>query len=163
MMSLRKLRNNIVIRLLSFTLTFFIGLIFFLFLFGYFAESRLRKLKVEIYQRKPNENCLRPKPNPLILVVSVNKDRSIILNNEEFGKWDDTTGLENKLIEVFKNRTISGVLNDDGTQIEKTVMISPNGLTNYEDFIKLVDALNRAGANTIIDPLNQYCRGGGGG
>ena len=100
MMNLRKLRNNIVIRLLCFTLTFFIGLIFFLFLFGYFAESKLRKLKVEIYQRKPNENCLRPKPNPLILVVSVNKDRSIILNNEEFESqiWG------NLLLSIFEDK-----------------------------------------------------------
>src|SRR5215203_3799899 len=51
---------------------------------------------------KPEDNQVEAKPNPLTLVVSVNKaDMSVLLNNEAAGDVSDTSLLTTKLEEIF--------------------------------------------------------------
>src|SRR3954451_15642912 len=53
------------------------------------------------------------KPNPLTLVVGINKDtKQITLNNEPFGDVSDTSALNTKLHEIFKDRTDNGVFRE---------------------------------------------------
>jgi biopolymer transport protein ExbD len=52
---------------------------------------------------KPDEQQVNPKPNPLTLVVAINKaDRKVTLNNENMGDVSDATPLTEKLTTVFK-------------------------------------------------------------
>ncbi len=125
-------------------------------------NTSLLPLNVEIYRRSPKEGCSRP--YPLILLVRLDKNNRLTLNSEEH----DLFSLEKKLSEVFKNRESWGVFSDDGTQIEKTVFIQLEDSSAYGNLIKIVDTLERVGANSIfIDPFNEYCRplgsGGSGG
>src|SRR5438067_9015859 len=49
------------------------------------------------------------KPNPLTLVIAINKDtKGITLNNDPFGDVSDTDKLYNKLHEIFKQREDNG-------------------------------------------------------
>ena len=64
------------------------------------------------------------KPNPLTLVVSINKDTKVItLNNEPFGDVSDPEKLADKLRETFTTRTQNGVLRDGTNEVEKTIFI----------------------------------------
>lgn len=116
-------------------------------------NTRLLPLNVEIYKRNPQEDCSRP--NPLILLVRLDKNNRLTLNTEEY----DLFNLEKKLSEVFKDRVSWGVFNDDGTQIEKTVFIQLEDSSDYSNLVNIAHILERGGANPIfIDPFNEYCK-----
>jgi hypothetical protein len=52
---------------------------------------------------KPDEQQVNPKPNPLTLVVAINKaDRKVTLNNENMGDVSDATPLTEKLTTVLR-------------------------------------------------------------
>ncbi|MBX7171401.1 MAG: hypothetical protein K1X72_10640 [Pyrinomonadaceae bacterium] len=157
------LSEQILLRLLSFSLAFCVSLIAFLPALNFQEEQKLRRLNVEIYKRPLNERCL-PKPFPLPLLVHIKNDRSIEINREDFGNLENTSDLESRLTNVFGSRELEEVFNEEGTRIEKSVIIRPDNSINYSELAGLIDALNRTGANPIIlDPLDEYCGGGGGG
>ncbi|HRH46007.1 MAG TPA: biopolymer transporter ExbD [Pyrinomonadaceae bacterium] len=139
--------EKILIRLLSFSLTFCLSLIAFLPSLNVPSEPKFRQLKVEIVKPQSNEKC--ESPNPLTLVVELNKGQNIRLNREEFGKLEDTTNLEKKLAEVFKNREINGVFNDTEAEIEKSVVVRPDKTITYGEVVKLIDSLNKIKADII--------------
>lgn len=147
------LSEQILLRLFSFSLTFCVSLIVFLTALNIPEEAKLRQLDVEIYKRPLNEKCERP--NPLLLLVRVDKERQIKLNLESFGSLNNTTDLENKLAEVFKEREMFHVINKN-SEIEKSVIIRPDKTIKFEEVINLMDILNEIGANVIIDPNDEY-------
>jgi biopolymer transport protein ExbD len=115
-------------------------------------STSLLPLNIKIYKRSPKEDCNRP--DPLILLVRLDKNNRLTLNNEDH----DLFSLENKLSEVFTSRKSSGVFDENGAQIVKTVFIQLEDSSVY-NFVKIVDALDHAGANPIfIDPFNEYCK-----
>ncbi|MBK9768057.1 MAG: biopolymer transporter ExbD [Chloracidobacterium sp.] len=64
------------------------------------------------------------KPNPLTLVVAINKDtKAVTLNNEPFGNVTDTEKLTDKLKEIFKQREDNGVLREGSNEVEKTLSL----------------------------------------
>lgn len=154
MSHLVSLSEQILLRLLSFSLSFCFGLIVFLPSLNVPKELELRQLKVEILENQSNEKC--ESPNPLTIVVELDKEQNIKLNGGSFGKIEDTSNLENKLAEIFKYREINGVFNDEGTEIEKSVIIRPDKTSNYGEVIKLIDVLSKIGAKIIIDPNLEY-------
>lgn len=99
------------------------------------------------------------KPNPLTLVVSVNKDtKAILLNNDPFGDVTDTEKLINKLKEIFKLRADNGVLREGTNEVEKTLFIKSPKSVRYGDVVKVIDAVKSAGASPIglqIDDLAE--------
>ena len=99
------------------------------------------------------------KPNPLTLVVAINKDtKAITLNNEPFGDVSDTEKLTNKLKEVFKLREENGTLREGTNEVEKTMFIKSPKSVRYGDVVKVIDAVKSVGASPIglqIDDLTE--------
>lgn len=92
------------------------------------------------------------RPNPLTLVVAINKDtKAITLNTLPVGNVSDTEALTGKLLEVFKDREIN-------LEVEKTVFIKSPTSVRYGDVVKVIDAVKMAGAQPIglqIDDLTE--------
>jgi len=108
---------------------------------------------------KPNEQQVDPKPNPLTLVVAVNKgDMSIALNNAPAGNVTDAAALTSQLAEIFKTRENNGVFKDGTNEVEKTVFIKSPRSIRYGDVVKVIDAVKQSGAQPIglqIDDLTE--------
>lgn len=99
------------------------------------------------------------KPNPLTLVVAINREsRAVLLNNDDAGSVDDTSALLAKLSEIFKARESNGVFREGTNEVEKTIFIKSPKLAKYGDVIKVIDAAKQAGASPIglqIDDLQN--------
>jgi len=99
------------------------------------------------------------KPNPLTLVVSVNREtRGITLNNDPAGNVDDPSQLTNRLNEIFKQRENNGVFREGTNQVEKTIFIKSPKSVRYGDVVRVIDAAKMAGAEPIglqIDDLSE--------
>lgn len=99
------------------------------------------------------------KPNPLTLVVAINKDtKQISLNNELAGDVSDASALTGKLAEIFKQRADNGVYRENSNEVEKTIFIKSPTSVRYGDVVKVIDAAKMAGASPIglqIDDLTE--------
>lgn len=99
------------------------------------------------------------KPNPLTLVVAVNKEtKAITLNNEPFGDVSDPAPLGNRLREIFKDRENNGVFREGTNEVEKTIFIKSPKSIRYGDVVKVIDAAKAAGASPVglqIDDLTD--------
>ena len=99
------------------------------------------------------------KPNPLTLVVAINKEtKAITLNNDPFGDVSNTDALSNKLREIFKDRENQGAFREGTNQVEKTLFIKSPKSVHYGDVVKVIDAVKLAGAEPIglqIDDLAE--------
>jgi biopolymer transport protein ExbD len=98
-------------------------------------------------------------PNPLTLVVSINKDDlKVKLNTEDVGDVTDTTPLQTRLKSVFEERQQKNVVREGTNEIEKTVFIkAPKGV-RYGDVVKIIDGVKQAGAQPVglqIDDLSE--------
>jgi len=107
---------------------------------------------------KPDDQTVA-KPNPLTLVVAVNKaDMKLLLNNQEAGNISDASSLTNQLSEIFKGRDANGVFREGTNEVEKTVFIKSPRSVKYGDVVKVIDAVKLAGAQPIglqIDDLQE--------
>lgn len=97
------------------------------------------------------------KPNPLTLVIAINREtRAVTLNNEPYGDVSDPEKLSNRLREIFKERENNGVFREGTNEVEKTVFIKSPRSVRYGDVIKVIDAAKMVGASPIglqIDDL----------
>lgn len=104
---------------------------------------------------------------PLGLVVTINSDRTLMLNRTpDMGSVFDTGKLSTALREVFsqrlQNRAYRYELRDridlpDESRIEKTVFIRAPRALPYADVMRVLDAIKGAGASPVglqIDDLN---------
>lgn len=107
---------------------------------------------------KPEDQTVA-KPNPLTLVIGINKsDNTITLNNEPQGDLTDTSALFNKLSQTFKDRENNGVFREGTNEVEKTVFIKSPRSVRYGSVVKVIDAAKSAGAQPIglqIDDLSE--------
>ncbi len=86
---------------------------------------------------KPEDQQTNPKPNPLTLVVAINKsDRKITLNSEAMGDVSDASALTNKLTAVFKDREASGAFREGTNEVEKTLFIKSPRSVKYGDVVE---------------------------
>ncbi len=108
---------------------------------------------------KDQQQNLDVKPNPLTLVVAINKDtKAVTLNNEPAGDVSDASLLTTKLDEIFKQRDTNGVFRDGTNEVEKTVFIKSPTSVRYGDVVKIIDAAKSAKASPIglqIDDLTE--------
>lgn len=99
------------------------------------------------------------KPNPLTLVVSINKATGgIQLNNDPAGDISDASPLTARLADIFKTREANGVFRENTNEVEKTIFIKSPTSLRYGDVVKVIDAAKEAGASPIglqIDDLSQ--------
>ena len=106
-------------------------------------------------------------PPPLGLVVTINRDGTLLLNRtSNMGSVFDTAKLSAALHDVFeqrlRNRAFRYELRDrhdlsDSDRIEKTVFIKAPRAILYADVMRVLDAIKGAGAAPVglqIDDLN---------
>jgi biopolymer transport protein ExbD len=107
---------------------------------------------------KPDDQTVA-KPNPLTLVVAVNKaDMKLLLNNQPAGDISDASALTSQLSDIFKGRDANGVFREGTNEVEKTVFIKSPRSVRYGDVVKVIDAVKIAGAQPIglqIDDLQE--------
>ncbi len=108
---------------------------------------------------KPEDQLSNPKPNPLTLVVAINKsDMKVSLNNEDMGNISDLSGLTNKLLQTFKDREQNGAFREGTNEVEKTIFIKSPRSVRYGAVVNVIDAVKQAGAQPIglqIDDLSE--------
>ena len=113
---------------------------------------------VYIYPEPREETNSPVYPNPLLLVVHLDKNADITLNNEKQGSLNDTSALRNRLKQVFKEREDNGVFRPGTYEVEKTVIVKADGTARFGDVVKIVDALKEAGASPVglqIDDMDN--------
>ena len=107
---------------------------------------------------KPEDTTVA-KPNPLTLVVAVNKsDKKITLNTEAAGDVSDASLLTTRLTAIFKDREASGAFREGTNEVEKTVFIKSPRSIKYGEVVRIIDAVKQAGAQPIglqIDDLTE--------
>ena len=134
-------------------------LLVLLIIFMVITPVKPSRFEAKVPAEPKNEQQLDVKPNPLTLVVSINREnRSISLNNESAGSVDDPTALTAKLSEIFKQRETNGVFRENTNEVEKTIFLKSPKLAKYGDVVKVIDAAKLAGAAPIglqIDDLSQ--------
>jgi biopolymer transport protein ExbD len=104
----------------------------------------------------PADENVSVMPNPLLLVVILDKEGNVSLNNEKQGSLGDLEQLEKLLARIFKDRENNGVFREGRNEVEKTVFVKAAPQLKYGDVIKLVEALKDVGASPIglqIDDL----------
>lgn len=108
---------------------------------------------------KDDQQNVNVKPNPLTLVIAINKEtKGITLNNSAFGDVSDTEMLSNELRKIFKDRENNGVFREGTNEVEKTIFLKSPKSVRYGDVVKVIDAAKSAGASPIglqIDDLTD--------
>ena len=134
-------------------------LLVLLIIFMVITPVKPSRFEAKVPAEPKNEQQLDVKPNPLTLVVAINREnRTISLNNESAGSVDDPSALTAKLSEIFKLRETNGVFRENTNEVEKTIFIKSPKLAKYGDVVKVIDAAKMAGASPIglqIDDLAQ--------
>ena len=113
------------------------------------------------------ENDANVDPPPLGLIVTINYDRTLMLNkNRDMGSVNDTSKLSATLVDLFQQRlkthAYSLQLRDridlpEEMRIEKTVFIKAPRSIPYAEVVRVLDGIKGAGAGPIglqIDDLN---------
>jgi biopolymer transport protein ExbD len=134
-------------------------LLVLLIIFMVITPVKPSRFEAKVPAEPKDQQQLDVKPNPLTLVVAINREnRNITLNNESAGSVDDPTSLTAKLTEIFAQRTTNGVFREGTNEVEKTIFIKSPTLVKYGDVVKVIDAAKQAGASPIglqIDDLSQ--------
>ena len=107
------------------------------------------------------------KPNPLALIVTIDKDWQVYLNREEnLGSSDDSAKLTARLNGIFEERITKRIYKENlqnlngsaESRIEKTVFIKAPRSIEYGTVVKVIDSVKGAGAEPIglqIDDLGN--------
>lgn len=134
-------------------------LLVLLIIFMVITPLKPSRFEAKIPAEPKKQENVEVKPNPLTLVVAVNKDtKDVTLNNEPFGNVTDTEKLQNKLREVFTQREQNGTIREGTNEVEKTVFIKSPKSVRYGDVVKVIDAVKTAGASPIglqVDDLTD--------
>src|ERR1043166_7105868 len=81
-------------------------LLVLLIIFMVIAPIKPSRFEAKVPAEPKDQQPQNVKPNPLTLVVSINRDdRKIALNNDSVGTVDDPSPLTQKLTEIFTQRT----------------------------------------------------------
>ncbi len=134
-------------------------LLVLLIIFMVITPVKPSKFEAKVPAEPKNQQNLDVKPNPLTLVVAINREtKGITLNNEAAGDVSDASALTAKLSEIFKTRENNGVFRENSNEIEKTIFIKSPKTVKYGDVVKVIDAAKLAGASPIglqVDDLTD--------
>ena len=134
-------------------------LLVLLIIFMVITPVKPSRFEAKVPAEPKDQPQVEVKPNPLTLVVTINREtRAVTLNNDAAGSVDDTTALNARLSEIFKARESNGVFREGTNEVEKTIFIKSPKLAKYGDVVKVIDAAKSAGASPIglqIDDLTQ--------
>lgn len=107
---------------------------------------------------KPEDKLSPPRPNPLTLVITIDKSGGMKLNNDDMGVVTDTSGLTTRLTQLFKERESQGAFREGTNEIEKTIFVKAPRSVKYGEVVKVIDGAKMAGAEPIglqIDDLTD--------
>ena len=134
-------------------------LLVLLIIFMCITPLKPSRFEAKVPAEPKDQQDVNVKPNPLTLVVAINKEtKAITLNNETFGDVSDTDKLNAKLTEIFKERENNGVFREGTNEVEKTIFLKSPKSVRYGDVVKVIDAAKAAGASPIglqIDDLTD--------
>jgi biopolymer transport protein ExbD len=134
-------------------------LLVLLIIFMCITPLKPSRFEAKVPAEPKDQQDVQVKPNPLTLVVAINKEtKGITLNNENFGDVSDTEKLNNKLSEIFRERENNGVFREGTNEVEKTIFIKSPKSVRYGDVVRVIDAAKSAGASPIglqIDDLTD--------
>jgi biopolymer transport protein ExbD len=134
-------------------------LLVLLIIFMVITPLKPSRFEAKVPAEPKDQQDVNVKPNPLTLVIAINKEtKGITLNNDGFGDVSDTEKLNTKLAEIFRERTNNGVFREGTNEIEKTVFIKSPKSVRYGDVVRVIDAAKAAGASPIglqIDDLTD--------
>ena len=134
-------------------------LLVLLVIFMVITPSKPSRFEAQIPAEPKNEPQVNIKPNPLTLVIAINREtKQITLNSEGFGDVSDTSKLTERLRDVFKQREDNGDFREGTSEVEKTVFIKSPKSVKYGDVARVIDAAKLAGASPIglqIDDLSE--------
>ena len=134
-------------------------LLVLLIIFMVITPVKPSRFEAKVPAEPKEQQNLDVKPNPLTLVVAINKDtKAITLNNEAAGDVSDASMLTGKLEEIFKARENNGVFREGTNEVEKTIFIKSPTSVRYGDVVKVIDAAKMAKASPIglqIDDLTE--------
>jgi len=134
-------------------------LLVLLIIFMCITPLKPSRFEAKVPAEPKDQQDVNVKPNPLTLVVAINKEtKGITLNNENFGDVSDTEKLNTKLNEIFRERENNGVFREGTNEVEKTIFIKSPKSVRYGDVVKVIDAAKAAGASPIglqIDDLTD--------
>ena len=134
-------------------------LLVLLIIFMVITPVKPSKFEAKVPAEPKEQQNLEVKPNPLTLVVAINKEtKGITLNNEPAGDVSDASALTGKLEEIFKTRENNGVFREGTNEVEKTIFIKSPTSVRYGDVVKVIDAAKLAKATPIglqIDDLTE--------
>lgn len=134
-------------------------------LITFMVVSPLRASRFEA--KIPAEKTENGDPNPLSIVVAVDKNLRIKINKSEIGSIGELNILSNELARIFEARQENGAFRENSIgqndlsneeKTEKTVFIKAPRSIAYGEVIKIVDAVKGAGATPIglqIDDLSE--------
>jgi biopolymer transport protein TolR len=141
-------------------------LLVLLIIFMVITPLRPTRFKALVPSEPPPSN--EPiKPNPLTLVVSIDKDLKLKLNLDDVGSVNDTGELSKKLAGIFQDRRANHAYEPgketrvdlpEEERIAKAVFVKAPRSLPYGEVVKVIDAIKGAGGNPIglqIDDLPQ--------
>ncbi|MGH9949286.1 MAG: biopolymer transporter ExbD [Pyrinomonadaceae bacterium] len=132
-------------------------LLVLLIIFMVITPVKPSKFEAKVPAEPKDQQQLDVKPNPLTLVVSIDRNtRALTLNADVVGNVDEPDALINALKRVFQEREQNDVRREGSNEIEKTLFIKSPTSIKYGDVAKVIDAVKEAGAQPIglqIDDL----------
>ncbi len=133
----------------------------------FMVVSPLKPSRFKALVPQPPDEHQPSDPNPLTLVVTINKDLQLALNKQgDMGSINDTEKLSVALAQIFQARkeahtyrfNIAAPTSSAEDPIEKTVFIKASRSLPYGDIVKVIDGVKGAGASPVglqIDDLAQ--------
>lgn len=103
-------------------------------------------------------------PNPIpkglpnddsVLFISVDENGKIELNSQKMGSVSKTDSLTLRLAEIFWEREKNGMYEPGNWKVVKAVGIKTAHSINYGNFIEVIDAVKRSGAEPIVLLFND--------
>ena len=134
-------------------------LLVLLIIFMVITPLKPARFEAKIPAEPKDQQQVDVKPNPLTLVVTIDKDtKKVSLNNEPAGDVSDASPLTAKLQQIFKQRADNGVFREGTNEVEKTIFIKSHPSVKYGEVVKVIDAAKIAGAQPIglqVDSIEQ--------
>jgi len=130
-----------------------------LIIFMVITPVKPSKFEAKVPAEPKDQQNIEVKPNPLTLVVAINRNnRTLTLNNEPAGSVDEPDVLINNLKSIFSQREQNDVRREGTNEIEKTIFIKSPTSIKYGDVARVIDSVKEAGAQPIglqIDDLTD--------
>ncbi len=134
-------------------------LLVLLIIFMVITPVKPSKFEAKVPAEPKDTQNVDVKPNPLTLVIAINRATGgITLNTEPTGDVSDTAPLTTRLQQIFQDRENNRVVKEGTNEIEKTVFIKAPTSVKYGNVVKVIDAAKIAGAQPVglqVDDLTE--------